>query len=106
MAAFNVHDIVEDLHAIRADGIPHEGDTFVVAVTATVNAKTPGARARISAVPVVVDVVVLDGNTRLSKIREYDAAACRVPNFKAVDCDIGARALSVSSAVYDSIQAC
>ena len=103
MATFKFYCVVKDFRAICAVGISHEGDSRVVSVTAAVNAKTSGARARISTVPVVVDVVVLDGNTWLDKIREDDAAARRVPNFKAIYRDIGIRRLTRSTRAYNAI---
>jgi hypothetical protein len=50
-----------------------------------------------------VDVVILDGNTWLDKIREDDAAARRVPNFKAIDRDVGIRRLARSTRAYNAI---
>jgi hypothetical protein len=88
MAALNLHGIVEDLRAIRTVGITHKGDALVVSVLIIVNLKTTGAGARISTVPVVVNVVILDRDAGLDKVREYDAAPRRVPNFKAVYGDI------------------
>jgi hypothetical protein len=103
MATLKFHSVVEDLHAKCTVGICHKGDSRVVSVTAGVNAKTSGARARISTVPVVVDVVVLDGYTRLLKIREYNTAGRCVPNFKAVYSDIGIRSLAGTTRTHDAI---
>lgn len=50
-----------------------------------------------------MDVVVLDGNTWLDEVREYDAAARRVPNFKAIDRDIGIRRLTRATRAYNAI---
>jgi len=103
MATFKFYDVVKDLRAICTIWISHEGDSRVVSVTAAVNAKTSGARARICTIPIVVDVVVLDSNTWLDKIREDDTAARRIPNFKAIDRDIGIRRLTRSTRAYNAI---
>ena len=71
--------------------------------TATVNPKTSRARARISTIPVVVNIVILDGNPWLNEVREYDAAARRVPNFKAIYRDVGIRRLTRSTRAYNAI---
>ena len=103
MAAFNFHYIIEDLHAIGADRIPHESDTFIVAIATSINPEAASAGPGIGAITVVVDIIVLDGNAWLGKIREYNPAACRVSNFKAVDRDVGIRSLTRSTSAYNAV---
>ena len=103
MPTFDFDDIVNNLGTVIADGIPHEGDTFIVAVTTRINPKTAGAGTSIGPIAVIVDIIVLDSNTWLGKIREYNPTACRVPNFKAIDRDIGIRRLTRSTRAYNAI---
>src|ERR1051326_1663306 len=103
MAALKFHNVVKDLSAIDAVGISHEGDSRVVSITAGVNAETSRAGAGIRAIAVVVDVVVLDGDPWLDEIREDNATARGVPNFKAIYRDVGIRRLTRSTRAYNAI---
>src|SRR3954447_9093405 len=103
MPALNFDRIVKDFRATCTLRIAHHGDCFVISIRATVNLKTSSAGARISTVPVVVNIVILDGNTWLHEVREDDAAARRVPNFKAIYRDVGIRRLTRSTRAYDAI---
>src|SRR6185437_7930698 len=103
MPTLNLDRIVKDCRATCALRIAHHGDCFVISIRATVNLKTSSAGTGISTIPVVVDVVVLDGYTWLDEVREYDAAARCVPNFKAVDGDIGIGGLTRSTRAYNAV---
>lgn len=103
MPALNSDRIVKDFRATCAFRIAHHGDCFVISIRATVNLKTSGAGAGVCAISVVVDVVVLNSDPWLDEVREYDAAARRVPNLKAIDRDIGIRCLTRSTCAYNAI---
>src|SRR6185312_9033932 len=103
MPPFDFDDIVNNLGTVIADGIPHENNTFVVAVATSINPEAAGAGASIGPVAVIMDIIVLDGNTWLGKIREYNAAACRDPNFKAIYRDVGIRRLTRSTRAHNAI---
>src|SRR4051812_15949040 len=97
MPALNFDRIVKDFRATCTLRIAHHGDCFVISIRATVNLKTSSAGARISTIPVVVDVVILDGNTWLDKIRKDNATARGVSYFKAIYRDVGIRRLTRST---------
>src|SRR6185437_9324356 len=103
MPTLNFDRIVKDFRATCALRIAHHGDCFVISIRASVNLKTSSAGAGIRTIPVVVDVVVLDGDPWLDEIREDNATASGVPNFKAVNGDIGIRRLTRSTRAYDAI---
>jgi hypothetical protein len=103
MAALNSNLVIDDFHTTRTLGIAHHGDSFVVSVLIVIGLKTSGARARISSIPIVVDVIILDGNTWLDKVREDDATPGRVLNFKTIDRDVGIRGLTRRTRAYNSI---
>lgn len=106
MSALNFDPVVQYLRPKCGNWITDKSDRLVVTVISVIASKTTGARSGISPVAVVVNVVVLDGNSWLVQSGEDNASTRGISYFESVDGDVRTRALSISGAVDDSIQAC